>query len=126
VSAKHGSGEKLSLFTHLQQAHEAFVFGVPFAALALMRSILELVLREHYGPIGEDLKALIDNTTGLPKGLARGTLHRLRRLANEVVHFDRDRVQMPVDMERQLLLHLYALRTLIERAPPSNRRIQSM
>ena len=41
VSKSHGEAEKLSLLTHLQQARDAFVFGVPFAALALMRSILK-------------------------------------------------------------------------------------
>ncbi len=56
VAMRHGSAEKLSLFTHLQQAHDAFVFGVPFAAVALMRSILELVLRDHYGAEGKDLE----------------------------------------------------------------------
>ncbi len=35
VSQHHGDNEKLSLLTHLQEAHDAFIFGVHFAALAL-------------------------------------------------------------------------------------------
>jgi hypothetical protein len=58
VSEGHAPDEKLSLLTHLQQAHEAFMFGVPFAAIALMRSILELVLKKHYGSHGTNLELL--------------------------------------------------------------------
>lgn len=49
VSDKHGSAEVVSLLKSLQQAHEAFIFGTPFAALALMRAIMEAVLRDYYG-----------------------------------------------------------------------------
>ncbi len=33
VSNQYGEGERLSLLTHLQQAHDAFVFGAPCRAL---------------------------------------------------------------------------------------------
>ena len=39
VAARHGAPEKTAIYQSLQQAHDAFVFGLPFAALALMRSI---------------------------------------------------------------------------------------
>ena len=50
VAKRHGD-ETLSLLTLLQQAHEAFVYGVPFAALALMRAILETVLNFTMKPV---------------------------------------------------------------------------
>lgn len=55
VAAKHGSAETLSMLKNLQQAHDAFVFGATYAAIALMRSIMEAVLRDHYGAEGRDL-----------------------------------------------------------------------
>jgi hypothetical protein len=118
VARQHGAEEKLSLFTLLQQAHEAFVFGVPFAALALMRAILEVVLERHYGSEGKDLIDLIKNAKSLPPAANAAKLHRIRRLANDILHFERERLQLPRDMERELLGFLYALRSLIEAAPP--------
>ena len=118
VANRHGAQEKLSLFSLLQQAHDAFVFGAPFAALALMRAILEVVLKRHYGSEGVDLSDLIKNAKSLPPAANVATLTRIRRLANNVLHFERERVQLPRDMERELLGFLYTLRTLIEAAPP--------
>ncbi len=48
VGNKYGSAERLSMFRNLEQAHCAFVFGATHAALGLMRSIMESVLRDHY------------------------------------------------------------------------------
>ena len=56
VSMKYGSAEVISLYTLLRQAHNAFILGVPFAALALMQSLLEVILRDHSprrGKIGD-------------------------------------------------------------------------
>jgi len=117
VAHKHGDAEKLSLFTHLQQAHDAFVLGVPFAALALMRSVLEVTLERHYGAEGQDLKERIENCRSLPKGASKAALHRLRRLANAVLHVDEERHRLPRDMEKELLSLLVVLRSLIEGAP---------
>jgi hypothetical protein len=59
IAARHGAPEKTSIYQSLQQAHDAFIFGVPFAALALMRSIMETVLRDHYNAQGNDLSERI-------------------------------------------------------------------
>lgn len=117
VSAKHGEGESMSLYSHLQEAHEAFVFGVPFAALAMMRSILELVLREHYGSTGDNLEELINNARSLPKSAGWKELHKLRKLANSVLHFGTAPIPAPSELERRLVGHLLCLRDLIEAAP---------
>lgn len=116
VSDKHGQTEKLSLFTHLQQAHDAYVLGVHFAALALMRAILETTLREHYGAVGADLNELIKTCRGLPRSLG-GALHRLRLLANDILHSNKDTIRLPDDFEREIVRGLNALRELIEGAP---------
>ena len=69
VSDRYGSAEKLSLLTLLQEAHEAFVFGTPFAALALMRSVMETVLRDHYQAQGKDLNDYINDAENTPSSL---------------------------------------------------------
>jgi hypothetical protein len=113
----NGDAEKLSLLTHLQQAHDAFVFGVPFAALALMRSILEVTLTKHYRAEGKDLEEKITHCRNLPPGAPKCDLHKIRRLANDVLHFNNEQVRLPQDFERELLTQLDVLRALIERAP---------
>jgi hypothetical protein len=118
VAQQHGETEKLSLFSLLQQAQSAFVFGVPFAAVALMRSILELVLHEHYRANGANLNGIINNVNvrTLPRGVLTVHLHDLRELANNILHSD-DQAAFPSDLERRLLEHLFRLRLLIEGAP---------
>lgn len=116
VSNVHGHPEKLSLFTHLKQAHEAYIYGVPFAAIALMRSVMEVMLKEHYHSFGNDLEKMIDNCKDLPKGVTVGALHRLRKLANDVLHLN-DKERIPKDMEKELLGLFFVLRSLIEGAP---------
>ena len=45
VSARHGATDPVSLLALLRQAQEAFVFGVPFAVTALMRALLDTILK---------------------------------------------------------------------------------
>jgi hypothetical protein len=120
VAAKQGSAEKLSLLKNLQQAHDAFVFGATYAALALMRSIMEALLRDHYGAVGKGLNERIrDVRSRLPRGANEAALHRLRKLANAVLHLDRDRDEglaklEDVQLEKKIVSLLFVLRTLIE------------
>jgi hypothetical protein len=117
VSDKHGEAERMSLFTHLQQAQEAFVFGLPFAALAMMRSVLELVLRQHYSANGNDLVTLINSSKNLPRTANSSALHNLRLFANSILHFGQVQVPDALMLERQLVSYLSVLRDLIERVP---------
>ena len=72
-----------------RQAHEAFVFGAHFSALALMSSIIEVVLRDYYGAEGDDLSERITNSRNpLPSAANASALHRLRIIANSVLHLD--------------------------------------
>ncbi|MGE0612480.1 MAG: hypothetical protein AB7O70_09040, partial [Hyphomicrobiales bacterium] len=124
VANKHGNAEKLSLYTHLQQAHEAFVFGAPLASLALMRSIMEMILRDHYHDHakGKNLEKLIDNCPSLPEGASVAALHRLRTLVNAILHFDNNAIRIPKslyskEMEQEIVSLLLVLRNLIEGVP---------
>ncbi|MCB6179031.1 DUF4145 domain-containing protein [Rhodobacter sp. Har01] len=122
IAAKHGSAETLSMLKNLQQAHDAFIFGATFAAVALMRSIMEAVLRDHYRAEGKDLSERIRNARGrLPPGASEGALHRLRKLANAILHLDHEKDEGLLKMdqapqEKEIVSLLFALRALIERA----------
>ena len=123
VAAKHGSAQTLSMLKNLQQAHDAFVFGAPLAALALMRSILEAVLRDHYGAEGEDLSERISQASKrLPSGASVAALHRLRKLANAILHLNSEKHERqpeidPIRLEKEIVSLLFVLRALIEGAP---------
>ena len=122
VHAKQGSAEKLSLLKNLLQAHDAFVFGATYAALALMRSIMEALLRDHYGAEGNDLSERIRNARRrLPHGANEAALHRLRKLANAILHLDREKDEgLPkmddTRLEKEIVSLLFVLRALIEGA----------
>jgi len=123
VSEAHGEKEVLSLLVLLRQAQEAFIYGAEFAALALMRAILELVLKKHYGAKGLNLEILVDDARKLPKGVDRKDLHKLRELGNDVLHFktaqlkESGRDKIFAAPEGEILSLMAVLRTLIEDAP---------
>ena len=120
AAAKQVSAEKLSALTNLQEAHDAFVYGAYFAALALMRSIMEAVLRDHYGAEGKDLSERIRSARNrLPRGANEAALHRLRKLANAVLHLgcekDEDLPMMNAErLKKEIVSLLFVLRALIE------------
>ena len=90
--------------------------------LALMRSIMETVLRDHYRAEGKDLSERIRSARGrLPPGASEAALHRLRKLANAVLHLDREKDEgLPsmneVRLEKEIVSLLFVLRALIEGA----------
>lgn len=122
VAAKHGTAGALTMLNNLQQAHDAFVFGATYATLALMRSIMEAVLRDYYRAEGKDLNERIRNARGrLPPGSNEGALHRLRKLANTILHLDAEVDEgLPkmdeVRLEKEIVSLLFVLRALIEGA----------
>ncbi|WP_299809797.1 DUF4145 domain-containing protein [uncultured Roseibium sp.] len=122
VLDKCGETEAHSMLKNLQQAHDAFVFGAPFAAIALMRSIMEAVLRDHYEVSGYDLNERIKKAHKLlPPGANQAALHRLRKLANAILHIDQEKDEgLPklddVQLEKEIVSLLFVLRALIEGA----------
>jgi hypothetical protein len=122
IASKQGSIERAPMLKNLKQAHDAFVFGATYAALALMRSIMEAVLRDHYKAEGKDLSERIRSARGrLPPGANEGALHRLRKLANAILHLDPTKDEdLPnmeaAKLEKEIVSLLYVLRALIEGA----------
>ena len=122
IAARHGAPEKTLIYQSLQQAHDAFILGVPFAALALMRAIMETVLRNHYHAQGNDLSERINSVRkALPADANEAALHRLRKLANAVLHHSAEDQALaklePLKMEREIISLLCVLRALIEGVP---------
>jgi len=123
VAAKQGSAEALSMLKNLEQAHDAFVFGAPYAGLALMRSVMEVLLRDHYRAEGKDLSECINHARQrLPRGANAAALHRLRKLANAILHLDSEKDEglrkiETIQMEKEVVSLLFVLRALIEGAP---------
>lgn len=117
VAALHSQRtDTVNLFTLLGQAHDAFVFGVPLASLALMRALLDQILTKHYGATGDTLEARIKDCRNLPRGVSKLALQRLRRDANDVLH-PATRSQAVHEVEAGFLSRLYLLRVLIEGVP---------
>lgn len=120
VASRYGGSEKPSLLKNLQQAHHAFVFGAPYAALALMRSIMEAVLRDHYRVEGKGLRARINNHHWrAPGGTNKAALNFLNDLANEILHLDPPGAPRLPKMdeerlEKEIVRLLFVLRALIE------------
>lgn len=130
VSSHYGENDRLSLFENLRQAHTAFIFGAPFAAIVLMRSVMEATLRNHYR-IGEgDLSARINALREVPEGLSKSHLHELRLLANAIVHLEEnDGLHVMIRdlsdaqaIEPLVVRALNALRLLLESAPTHESR----
>lgn len=118
VARHHGDVEKPSLPTLLQQAQEALIYGCHFASISLLRSILETVLKIHYGASGTNLEEYIRSVAKFPSGVSRHTLHELRQLANNILHCNQNIAATPRELEPKIFVYLYTLRYLIEGAPP--------
>jgi hypothetical protein len=122
VAAKHSSADQLSMLKKLRHAHDAFVYGATYGALALMRSIMETVLNDHYGAAGEKLSDRIQSVRNrLPRGANAAALHRLRKLANTILHPDHERDEglsgmNQIRLEKEIVSLLFVLRALIEGA----------
>ena len=109
------------LLKYLQQAHDAFIYGAPYAAVALMRAIREAVLSVHYKTKGKDLKRRIENgSLDLPTGVEATLFCRLWVWGNTILHFDRKEDQgIPTfseeRLEKEVVSLLSMLGALIER-----------
>jgi hypothetical protein len=120
VSGHYGKADPLSLMARLQQAQEAFVYGVPLGALAIMRSILEIILRKHYQLGDGKLNKLIETAAAndlFPNEIRREQIQILLKLGNDAVHPNPEKLHMVPDVEKEVLFLLFILRTLIERTP---------
>ena len=91
VAGKHGNtlgpppDDKISLKLQLQEAQEAFVFGIPLAGISHLRALAELVLTYHYRFSEGNLERKIEQLHAERR--MKDSLHKLRMLANDVLHY---------------------------------------
>lgn len=113
VANAYGASDPSSLYEMLNQAVRAYVYGASAAAIAMCRTLTDLVLTRHYGCQGEDLEQVIIFAEKQPKNLwvKRLALQDKRRLANQVLHEYRE-----VE-DKAVVDWLTTLKELIERVP---------
>jgi hypothetical protein len=129
--ARAARGENFALYQLWADARRAFIFGSLLAAIPLVRAILEKLLRDFYKAKGENLSDLIG---GFSTGLRKDELHRIRIVANAVLHtetklYQKSEFQLArekkivqeaaSDPEREAVQLLKAVRNLIERCTDS-------
>jgi hypothetical protein len=109
--SQHYGDARLSLYRRLHQAEQAFIFGAPLAALALQRAVLEEVLKRHWGAGDRMIE-----TANLPELSWDARASRLRRMANDALHNDADKLTGNA-LERAAIENFMLLRLIIEGAP---------
>jgi hypothetical protein len=120
ASANHDASDPLALIARLQQAQNAFVYGAPLAAVALMRVVLDLVLTNHYAATGNSLLQKIESVKErLPGSITWSQLERLQDLADDAAHLHPQRSRDVKDEEREIVALLNVLQSLIESEPQS-------
>ncbi len=117
-SARNGVDYRREVLENLRQAQEAFKFGAPRAALALLRSIVEAVLRDHYRAEGTHLEERIRNARRLPDGANKVRLGDLRTQANAILHINKGVTEVEEKNEKQFEMRMVeffgTVRALIE------------
>lgn len=127
VSDQYGLTEERSLFGLFNQAVRAYVAGAPAAAIALCRSLLETVLKNHYlaAESGNNRRKL--QRAGLGKVielavarydfLDKDQLDEHRENANRILHDYSGENTLSVEDEIDLLKFFRDLKNYIEQAP---------
>lgn len=119
VSSHYGQ-DRASLYRRLHQAGQAFIFGAPLAALGLQRAVLEEVLKRHWNldeftVRNASLEGLIE-TADLPAVPAKAKAQVLRRMANDALHNDPEKLTED-GLDRAIINNFLILRFVIENAP---------
>ena len=127
VSDHYGLTENRSLFGLFDQAVRAYVAGAPAAAIALCRSLLETVLKNHYltAESGNERRKLdrakLDKVIELAVArydfLDKGQLDAHRKNANRILHDFSGGKALSTEDEIDLLKFFRDLKNYIEQAP---------
>ena len=103
----------------------AYVYGLPKAAIAMCRAVLEIILKQFYlsaddGQQGEDdlnLAELIVLAERRYRRLEQLKLHQLRKRANEILHDYTESGPSSDDIDQTVHQFLETIKTLIEQTP---------
>lgn len=127
VSNKHGLTARVGLYGQLNDAIRAYVAGAPSASIAMCRSILETILKDHYIQSNErdirlsDLIVMADEKYDF---IQRNLLDKIRIEGNTIMHNIQKRGNLMRSEEKAILDFFKTLSFLIERAP-KNKHSQS-
>jgi hypothetical protein len=120
VSNKISLSYKSNLLIILDDAQKAFIFGANNAAIALLRSVMEGILRDYYGAEGQRVDELIYSVSEkLPSNINAIKLNYLRKFANAILH-NADRGVDPwagkseKEIEEHIVSMFEMIRSLIE------------
>ncbi len=121
VSDRHSRSAKLSLFSLLQNAVQAYVCGAPLAAAAMCRATGELVLKRNYGLEFKrkypQLKEIVSEAVKKFPHLKQLELYTSYDRVNEIMH-TADRISGISVADEEFILGLFRkTRTVIEEAP---------
>jgi hypothetical protein len=122
VSHRHHNTETSAPYELIAQATRAFIYGSELGAIALLRSLMEMLLVEHYGSSGRDLSEIINNTRKLPVSVTIDELHKLRKSANDILHGAfritvRDDPNNEILSDKTVVRFIELMRDLIEGVP---------
>ena len=113
---------QLSLYSNLENAVTAFIFGAVKAASALCRATLEMVLRDFYAPnpVPRHLNEVIKSASRDHEliRLNKDQIYRFKDMADAALHKqDTGKVTDAVKREKDVALFMELLAILIECAP---------
>jgi len=113
-----------TLFDLLNDAIKAYVAGAPAAAMAICRSALEIVVKEHYLEGKSEPQWNLDHCINVAAAryrfLDQEKMHKHRRRANEVMH-SYESASWFVDESDPVIPFIKDLRHWIEKAPDRHR-----
>ena len=119
--ASSANSEDLVRITHaLSEAHKTFIYGNFLSCISVIRVIIEAALKSGYRGSG-GLKEMIGGAQDLPPSVNRGALHRIRELANGLLHgharAEKFLAAGTYEKEREIIAALRVVRDLIEGMP---------
>lgn len=123
VAASHGASDHTSLLRWIEECHRAYVFGADMVAVSAARTVLQVILRDHWIGVDVDGRSRFDlklvelmslAEEAYPERVGPDIWKHLREFANAVVHASAKRT---VALARDLPRLLDLMRRLVENAP---------
>lgn len=114
---RHQNKNIKSIEIYLDQSVRAYCAVSPAGAFALLRSIIESLLREHFEATGSDLASYINSAKGFT-AFERNKMHNLRKDANSVLHDPsilENFLESPAELDAKFFNYWYLIRNLIEK-----------
>jgi hypothetical protein len=99
------------------EAVRAYVFGCNIASVAMCRALMEHILKHHYKVQENNLEDRIDKAAQIFLQPKKHKLHKIRKIANEVLHYYESGKNIK-DLE--VIDCLSTIKILVQKAPKKN------